>query len=318
MSEDAVAPVVAMMLILAVVATFFAAWNAYYVPSMKAQSEITHIREVETGFLEFSSDIRTAVSLKKAMTLSEPVVLGGGDFAFDSVRSGGGLTVWNASPVDTPSTGYVRIRWTNASEDSDVHPGLVKFSYNPSGNFWQNQGYGWSYGNTFVLNTERNLSTPLEFNRWSDITYDIAGSLVEVDPPRRAASTVAIADNRNCTEITIRAVNMTADSQHSRISGNGNAMLVLKSIVHTEEIQQATNLYLSVNTLPDWRYRNSTRWNETLWASVNETSVGNLASCENVVVDPVSEHETRFAFRPSPYPNVTLVREITEITVGAY
>jgi len=77
-NEDAVSPVVAAMLILAIVVTFFAAWNAMYVPSMKAQSEITHLKDVESGFLRFSSDIETATSLKKNMRMSEPIPLEGG------------------------------------------------------------------------------------------------------------------------------------------------------------------------------------------------------------------------------------------------
>ena len=103
------APVVAAMLILAIGVTFFAAWNAYYVPSMKAQSEITHLRDVETGFLRFSSDIETAASLKRNMRLSEPIPLGGGEFTFDAVKSGGLLRIQN----DT--YGYMRIRIINGT-----------------------------------------------------------------------------------------------------------------------------------------------------------------------------------------------------------
>ena len=156
MKEDAVAPVVAAMLILAVVVTFFAAWNAYYVPSMKAQSEITHIKDVETGVLRFSSDIETAVSLKKNLKFSEQIPLGGGDFSFDSVKSGGELKVRNASPA-----GYLRMNWTNGTESNpDNYFSLVRFSYTPVNNFWQDQGYDWRYGNVYVQNTERNLQHP--------------------------------------------------------------------------------------------------------------------------------------------------------------
>lgn len=123
MKEDAVSPVIAAMLILAVVVTFFAAWHAYYVPSMKAQSEISHIREVETGFLRFSSDIETAASLKKGMRFSGSIPLGGGDFVFDPVKSGGELKIWNASP-----NGYLRLNWT-----SETPVG------NPDDLFWSGQ-----------------------------------------------------------------------------------------------------------------------------------------------------------------------------------
>jgi len=320
MSDDAVAPVIAVMLILAIAVTFFAAWHAYYVPSMKAQSEISHIKDVETGFLKFSSDIETAASMKKNMKLSEPIPLGGGDFTFDPVKSGGELKVWNASPLDTTSTGYFRFNWTNKSS---VGPGtmqnfsLVKFSYKPVNNFWQDQGYGWSYGNVFVLNTERNLSTPLQVAHWSDVTYGLAESLVDVEPVQ-SVSTAEIPTNRNCSSITIRVVDITPDSRHSQTSGNGNGMLVLESAVKTEEITYATSMHLSINTPPD-RFRNSSLWNETLWNSMNATSVERLSQCENVMMAFPSEHETRFTFKENPgYPNMTLIRETTEIKVGAY
>ena len=321
MRDDAVSPVIAVMLILAIAVTFFAAWNAYYVPSMKAQSEISHIRDVETGFLKFSSDIDTAVSTKKNMKLSEPIPLGGGDFAFDPVKSGGELKVWNASPLDTSTTGYFRFNWTNKSS---VGPGiiqnfsLVKFSYTPVNNFWQDQGYGWSYGNVFVLNTERNLSTPLQFARWSDVTYGLAESLVDIETARSVSTTETPA-NKNCSSITIRVVDITPDSRHSQISGNGNGMLVLESTVRLpDEITHATSMYLSINTPPD-RFRRSSLWNATLWQSVNATSVEKLSQCENIVMTFPSEHETQLTFNTgSGYPNMTLIRETTEIKVGAY
>jgi len=328
MSDDAVAPVIAVMLILAVVVTFFAAWNAYYVPSMKAQSEISHIKDVETGFLKFSSDIETAASLtpqKKTMKLSEPIPLGGGEFPFDPVKSGGELKVWNSSPLDTPSSGYFRLNWTNNTPDGPVAAyrgimhnfSLVKFSYKPVNNFWQDQGYGWSYGNVFVLNTERNLSTPLQFARWSDVTYGFAEALVNIEPGQ-SVSTPEIPTNRNCSSITIRVVDIMPDSRHLQSSGNGNGMLVLESAVNTEEIMYATSMHLSINTPPD-RFRNSTLWNQTLWNAVNATSVEKLSQCENIVMAFPSEHETRLTFKTDPgYPNMTLIREITEIKVGAY
>jgi len=321
MRDDAVAPVIAVMLILAIAVTFFAAWHAYYVPSMKAQSEISHIKDVETGFLKFSSDIETAASMKKKMKLSEPILLGGGDFTFDPVKSGGELKVWNASPLDTSTTGYFRFNWTNKSSVGSgtmQNFSLVKFSYKPVNNFWQDQGYGWSYGNVFVLNTERNLSIPLQFARWSEVTYGLAESLVEVEPVQ-SVSTAENPTNRNCSSITIRVVDITPDSRHLQTSGNGNGMLVLESVVMPpEEITYATSMHLSINTPPD-RFRNSTLWNSTLWKAVNATSVERLSQCENVVMAFPSDHETRLMFKTDPgYPNMTLIRETTEIKVGAY
>ena len=306
MKEDAVAPVVAVMLILAIAVTFFAAWNAYYVPSMKAQSEITHIKEVETGFLRFSSDIETAVSLKKSMKLSEPIPLGGGDFTFDPVKSGGELKIWNASPA-----GYIRLNWTGETDPAmqDCFFGLVRFSYKPVNNFWQDQGYGWAYGNVYVINTERNLSTPLKFYNMTDVTYGLAGSLVDLE------SVPSYSSPGNCSVITIHAINITPDSRHFRISGNGNGMLVLESDVTTVRVINATSMNVSITTpLPG-------QFHTSLWDSVNTSVEDSLARCGNVQrtqpPDP-AQREIQLAFRPYPYPNMTLIRETTEITIGAY
>ncbi|MDP2797887.1 MAG: hypothetical protein Q8N94_10315 [Methanoregula sp.] len=305
MKDDAVAPVVAAMLILAIVVTFFAAWNAYFVPSMKAQSEITHIKDVESGFLRFSSDIDTAVSLKKSMKLSEQIPLGGGDFTFDPVKSGGELKVWNASPA-----GYMGLNWTSETEPTspDHYSGLVKFSYKPVNNFWQDQGYGWSYGNVYVINSERNLSTPLKFANMDDVTYELAGSLVEMEPVPLYTSP------GNCSSITVHAINIIPDSRHFRISGNGNGMLVLESNVSTERVLNATSMNLSITASPYGRF------NTTLWDSLDTSVKKTLDSCGNVErtdPDPASR-EIRLTFKTYPYPNMTLIHETTEITIGAY
>jgi hypothetical protein len=304
-SEDAVSPVVAVMLILAIVVTFFAAWNAYYVPSMKAQSEITHLKDVESGFLRFSSDIETATSLKKNMKLSEPIPLGGGDFAFDPVKSGGELKIWNAS-----QEGFLHQDWTSETEPGNPGQsfGLVKFSYTPVNNFWQDQGYGWMNGNVYVLNTERNLSTPLQFYNTTDITYGLAGSLVEVE------AVPSYSSPGNCSSITIHTVNITPDSRHSHISGNGNGMLVLESKVDRKRVLNATSLTLNI-VAP------SGRFGSNVWNSVNASAVDAIAPCGNVkriLPDDPDEQKLQLIFLAYPYPEITLIRETTEISIGAY
>ncbi|MDO8873270.1 MAG: hypothetical protein Q7V05_11165, partial [Methanoregula sp.] len=282
-------------------------------PSMKAQSEITHIKDVESGFLRFSSDIDTAVSLKKSMKLSEPIPLGGGDFTFDPVKSGGELKVWNASPA-----GYMRLNWTNETEppsqnhytSPDHYSGLVKFSYLPVNNFWQDQGYRWSYGNVYVINSERNLSTPLKFARMDDVTYGLAGSLVDLEPVPLYTTP------GNCSSITVHTINIIPDSRHFRISGNGNGMLVLESNVSTERVLNATSMNLSITASPYGRF------NTTLWDSLDTSVKKTLASCGNVERTDPAPREIRLTFQ-NPYPNssysnLTLIRKTTEITIGAY
>lgn len=213
MKEDAVSPVIGAMLLLAVGVTFFAAWNAYYVPSMKTQSEISHIRDVESGFLRFSSDIGTAVLLKRNMRLSEPLPLGGGDFIFDPVKSGGELQVRNSSTHD-----YIMMNWTDGTntESPDHVFGIARFWYKSAGNFWQDQGYGWSYGTVYVMNSERNISTPLHYAARDDITGDIAGSLFTLE------TLPAYASPGNCSSITVGAVTIGPDArQRKRHAGAG-------------------------------------------------------------------------------------------------
>ena len=57
MKDDGVAPLIAVMLILAVAVTFLAVFNGIYIPSLKQSAEIDHIQNVEAAFLKFSSDI---------------------------------------------------------------------------------------------------------------------------------------------------------------------------------------------------------------------------------------------------------------------
>ena len=74
MRDDAIAPVIAAMLILAALVTFFSIWNAVYVPSMKESSEVGHLENVESAFQHFSSDIDYAASsYQNNLIFSEPV-----------------------------------------------------------------------------------------------------------------------------------------------------------------------------------------------------------------------------------------------------
>ncbi|HEX3001479.1 MAG TPA: hypothetical protein VHN82_03780 [Methanoregula sp.] len=304
MNEDAVSAVIGAMLLLAVGVTFFAAWNAYYVPSMKTQSEISHIRNVESGFLRFSSDIETAVSFKRNLRLSEHVQLGGGDFIFSPMKSGGELRIRNSS-----SDGYLVMNWSSKtiSESPDHMFGIARFWYKPVNNFWQDQGYGWSYGNVYVINTERNLSTPLQFATRDDITYDLAGSLFTLE------SLPASSSPGNCSSITAEAVTIMPDIRHFQVSGNGNGMLILESDVVAETVPDATGLSIRIiPPLPD-------RFNSTLWDSIDMQVEESLTQCGNIKQIP-SPDPTQFLlkFEPFPYPNMTLTEKTTRITIGAY
>ena len=302
MSEDAVAPVVAAMLILAIGVTFFAAWNAYYVPSMKAQSEVTHLRDVETGFLRFSSDIGTAASLKQNMQLSEPVPLGGGDFTFDAVKSGGLLMVRNETE------GYLRISIINETSPATASNILrfSNYSYQPVNNFWQDQGYTWSYGNVNV--TKGTLATPLQYTSMDAVTYGMAGTLFDLD------AVPSPDDPATCSRMNVYIVNITPSARHTLASGNGNGMLTLESTVVSQQFPNTTSMTVSINPALPGGFR------DALWDDADNQSASEVLNCGNVhripPTDPL-EPDPPIQLTFDTIPNMTLNRKIAEITLGA-
>lgn len=302
MNEDAVSPVVAAMLLLAIFVTLFAAWNACFVPSLKAQSEITHISEVESGFLRFSSDIGTAASLKKTASLREPVPLGGGDFIFDTTKSGGLLNV-RQEDVE-----YLSMAVTSATDppvpETPVH--LSGFTYQPVGNFWQDQGYSWSYGMVNV--TKGTLATPLEYLNMDSVSYGLTGSLFDLDT---APSPV---DPASCTVMTVYTVNMSPMPGSASASGNGNGILALESTVMNQQYANATDMMIRVNPNAPEGFRNA------LWKSVNDR-IRASGSCGNIHVaypDPSPSVNLSVQVFFDAIPNMTVVQKTVEISVAAY
>ena len=296
MSEDAVSPVVAAMLLLAIMVTFFTAWNAFYIPSMKAQSEITHIKDVESGFLRYSSDIETAASLKKNIILSEPVPLGGGEFTFDTVKSGGLLRVQNESE------GYLHLTITSPVLTENSRYRLSNFTYQPVNNFWQDQGYSWSYGNVNI--TKDTLSTPLLYTSMDNVSYGLTGSLFDLDSAPSPANPAV------CTVMDVYTVNITPAAGHTLASGNGNGMLMLESSVMSQQFANATSMTIRINPDTPKGFRNA------LWESVNER-IDESLTCTNVHAYPdPSNLEVIVVY--DTIPNMTLNRKTTEISLGAY
>ena len=298
MSEDAVSPVVAGMLLLAIGVTFFAAWNAYFVPSMKAQSEITHLKEVESGVLRFSSDIETAASLtslqKKNLRLSETVPLGGGEFTFDTVKSGGSLRILGERE------GYMGIIITNGSTETRTLR-FSNFSYEPVNNFWQDQGYVWSYGNVNV--TKGSLTTPLQYRSMNDVTYDLTDTLFNLD------AVPSSSDPSNCSVMEISVVNILPASGHTFTSGNGNGMLVLESAATSQQFPDISSVSVSINPEMPNGFRDAL-WN-VVYGHANAFS-----GCGNVP-PAFFDNGTRTVLF-SPTANMTLKLKTTEITLGAY
>ena len=143
MKDDALAPVIAVMLILAAIVTFFSIYNTIYIPSMKESSEVEHLQNVESAFQHFTSDIDYAASSHQDhLTFSEPVQLGGGDITFNLLKSSGTLNVQDeTNPIYTLS-----LTDRMGTPVAFVNGTMVNFSYEPTSNFWQDQGYQWQHG----------------------------------------------------------------------------------------------------------------------------------------------------------------------------
>jgi len=158
MNDQALAPVVAVMLILAIGVTVFAVYNSTYLPGLKQQAEVEHFKEVESGFAKFSSDIDNAVASGKSnITYSEQVPLGGGDILVNSIRSSGTIRIQNES------LGTITI---NNSSAPPIPLSLITYSYAPEGNFWVNQSYDWEHG--YINITKGTRSTPLQYDSMGD------------------------------------------------------------------------------------------------------------------------------------------------------
>lgn len=239
-NDEAISPVIAVMLILVVVVTFQAVYNTTYLPSLKEQAEIEHIGEVESAFLRFASSVENTASLKRDMQLKESMPLGGGDILLHGMKSGGSLEV---APDD--------LLFEVTCNGTSYPASLVRFSYTPVGNFWEDQGYSWRYG--YVNVTRGELATPLQYCTMADVRTDALAN------PGFARTLIGIEGRggATCEEIHVTMVTFSPGDRSS-ISGNGAGTLELtattKDFYHsvtvpgTLAVRVKRNLHLPYNT----------------------------------------------------------------------
>ncbi|MFA4861873.1 hypothetical protein [Methanoregula sp.] len=296
MRDEAVAPVVAAMLILAVIVTAFSAWNAIVIPSMKEQAEMVHLQGVEESFARFSSDVDAAASMKRDMKLSVHMPLGGGDTVVNSLKSGGTLRAL------TEDDGYMEVGITYAGGTTETALfRLANYSYRPVGNFWQDQGYDWSYG--YINVTKGSITTPLEYADMNSIPFDLAGSLIGFEPVHSGA------DPARCSGMVVMAVNVTADPGHSSASGNGIGTLALNSSMQSRQFAKVTNIRISARSGTPAGFR------AALWNYTDSKGFDVSRQCTNVIVQNGTPNIIDLQFEASP--EVTVIRKITAIGIRA-
>ena len=327
MKDDAVAPVIAVMLILAAAVTFFAIFNGIYIPSLKQASDAGHLRNVESSFQYFSSDIERAVAAgQDRMTLSEPVPLGGGDVFLNTLKSGGSLSV-----TDEPSPAYNLTLYDGIASVGTMNGTLVRISYDPVGNFWQDQGYVWQYG---YLNVTKygTRQAPLNYYNMTDVRNGFghngplaafAGSFGDVDhtanltllPDTDAGGTVVSYSSRDgdCSNIVLHAVNLTASPDHPFASGNGFGKLGLESRVESVTYASVDSITVTSDGQPfgDAAFNS---WNESF--SVLAGQCGNTIGYTPVPGYTSDRLGLYTLYREKSPVNVTL--NVLHIEVGAY
>lgn len=101
-NEYAVSSVVSAILLLAVITTFLAAINSYYIPSLVADHEIHHMQDVRNSFMEIAASASSESSKERVL-----IPLGDGGLPFiSSLSSSGTLTV-------SPDKGKIEVTMIN-------------------------------------------------------------------------------------------------------------------------------------------------------------------------------------------------------------
>ena len=152
--DDAVSPVIAVMLILAILATCMAVYTTTYVPGLKQQDEITHTGEVKLAFMRFASDIDNVIAQGKPAVYTEVLELGGGDVPLSPTKSSGTIE------INTSKIGTYKIDGGSEEELNGI-----EISYQPSFTAWEKQGY--LYQNGVVWITKEEKVTPAELKLYT-------------------------------------------------------------------------------------------------------------------------------------------------------
>jgi hypothetical protein len=277
MRDDAVAPIIAVMLILAALVTFLVIYEGMYIPSLKESAEIDHLEHVEESFMRFSSDAAFATSSgQSGLSFAEPVQLGGGDVVFDTLRSSGSLEITNENePVYTLTLSNSTGTMSNPADNVTVNGTIVDVSYKPQDNFWQDQGYEWQYGYVNVTKYGGKREAPLGYPMMDNVTAEFntpnrplnvfASNFMQVKYTENTQAGGAV----NCSQLDIWAVNMSASPDHSFVSSNGYGTLKLTTTVDQSSWGNITEISLAAGNM----------FGNASLDSWNDPSTGINASC---------------------------------------
>jgi hypothetical protein len=236
------------------------------------------------------------------MKLSERIPLGGGDILYSSTKSGGTLTVQREEP-------YMEITVKNSSFTKNPVFYLSNISYNPVGNFWQDQGYTWSHG--YVNVTKGDLSVPLDYPTLQDVTYDeFTSTLFDIEVESYDET------HRNCSILRIKSVNIRPLEFGSSLSGNGVGVLALNSTVKKSGVPYYNISEIQINTSVSAIH--DTNFEDAMYNAVNTSlNNSNLLACSNIESVTYSPPaEPRLITIKIGDPKVMFLRQTTTILIG--
>jgi hypothetical protein len=238
--EGAVASVIALMLILAVIATFIGLYSTEYLPGLKEQSEIAQVSEIKEAFMDFSNDIDHIVSEKNGASYGHTIPLGAGDVIMSPEKSSGTLSVSDAGTI-------FEVR-KSLSGDPVASSDMVKAEFKPSYTFWEGQGYNWQYG--YINVTKDDIEVPLDDYTMADVTaseefYAFARSFVNFEHAG------GINETSSENELSSLEIDLVTIVQGEKNFVSGNSAAVLK-ILAKENVISFNTSYLS------FRFENST------------------------------------------------------------
>ena len=150
--DDAVSPVIALMLILAILATCMAVYTTTYVPGLKQQDEITHSGEVKLAFERFASDIDNLIALGKPAVYTEVLELGGGDVPLSPTKSSGTIEIEE-----------IKIGTYQIGTETPLDLDGVQITYTPSFTAWEKQGYLYKNGVVWITKDEKRTPSALKW-----------------------------------------------------------------------------------------------------------------------------------------------------------
>jgi hypothetical protein len=318
MNDDALSPVIAVMLILAVVVTGVSVWNSSYLPAMKEQAEIEHIQDVEDAFLGLSASIENTAILKDRLQVKARIPLGGGDVMFNTVTSGGSLWV-RQDPA--PS------RWMLQLEANGTfyNMSLMNITYTPANNFWQNQGYSWQWG--YVNVTKGSLATPLEYTTMARVAEhtlnsSFAASLIGIEGHGEYFYTFNTSENTTYVEaayfnLTDLEVTMVAfvPGEDAFVSGNGIGTIeVSSSLVDLHDADTRLTLRVARTATVVPLGFNTSLWN-TCTSSLEEISHRPYDNIKSLNISQGEEYDEAVLETSQPL-HIALHRVI--VTVSAY